>query len=394
MHKTFSLVFSVLSLVFYSQTIKTDNYKLRFETLPSHPINTSYKNYTFEFFANYSDNKDYLPDVLKLTNIDIKGFKNISILPYSETKGLIKQFPNFRPSHLKVCAQPVSDFKIKYNIGNIEFVSQNQGVKKVNTAQGTASEYYYMSTFNYFYSVVIVDKNNKIIFDSAYTVTKTLGFPNDYNYDQFGNKNIAKKQFLSLYELDVNFKQCAGYYYELSKTVLIQQSIDELNKYFNTRFEYDSDYETVEFSWVKSKDLEFKFLDTAKMVFETLIDSIASNVKKENHMNWHTKFINRNAEKLLSYLLNANKNEALVNKFSSSIEKDFYKRSMKYDLVFAYIFLDKYNEAKKIYYEVREEFTNGFNKNGSKFKDLYDLEAIILREETVFNLNKDFFGWR
>lgn len=390
----FVLLIALVSIsLCHSQSIKNNNFKLHFEKLPTHPLPKAISNYVFVPKNSSTDGvplkKEYISTDLKF----IAGLKNIT--PIKKANYIISGNSIIDLSGTKSeenTEYPKADLNIDFMVGNLSFNNEEYKVlSALNQNSVETFKYWVVLTYELTYGTKVISGND-MVFDTTITQTYTLNYPQDFGY----NKNLQSRQELPPFsnkpDLDINYKKIKPDIYMYAKAILADKSCFNLRQILNNRFGYNFDYETVEFSRVKAKNGKFAVSDSAQQLFETILDSIKVNSKKENHLNWHKKSIQQLAKKLDLYV-NSCLSEDLVNSFSGEFEKSEYVNRMNYNLLFAYLFSDNYPAALKQYDLVKSNLFKGFSETSEDVKDFNDLLPIINHEQTVYSRNSKFFNF-
>lgn len=398
MKQKLTLILILSFCIYKSQTIKNGNFKLRFELLPTNPIKSKENSvyYNIQSFAN--DAIDFFPSYILNGNLHTKYYKNKTDYNLTKSINIVQNHPLFTSEwYQKYKPIANADIEININIGNLKMV--NQYINNYAPTDPVKSNSSVITKFEFEFGFKIVDLvTNKVNFDTTYTLTETIIYPKDfYNVNQWltpkDNRLPALPIFKSQIELDYNYNAFKPIFYIASKSILARNESKKMVGILNTRIGYNNDYETVEFTKVKYKTAEFAQMDSANVIFESILDSIQSNVKLENHKNWHTKNIKKLAFKLHQLNLDVLNNEKLKNMFLNENDKNEFNLRSRYNCVFSYLFIDDYENAHKLYKSVKDELLRINDNKLYKCEDIIDLEKIILREWIVYKNNKDFFSF-
>lgn len=323
----------------------------------------------------------------------IKGMKNITTV---NVKGgvLIGGFVIGGKEEKADYDHPDLNIIIKFN--NIEILEKKEIISNsFNPATNAEGKLYnFKLKFKFGYQLIVQDPKNKItLLDTTVETPKTTVFPNDYKFDQFGNK-VGHPGYFVKADLDLDYNQAAPNLYANSKKILAKNCMDEVKIIVNTRYGYNTADLKIDYYWVKSKNKLFDICDSTIEYMRGIVDTMNTNERKNAHINWHCLSAKRNARQLIriwEMMLNDNR---YTSEFKDPIELEEYSAKMKRNLALAYLFNDDFTNANRYFKEIENKVKLFSGKNANIDPTMVTLQVLIEREEKFYSYHKDYFGFK
>ena len=323
----------------------------------------------------------------------IKGMKNITVV---NVKGgvLIGGMVIGGKEEKADYENPDLTLTVKFN--NIEILDKKEIASSAinpNTNQ-EGKLYSFKLKFKYTYQLIVQDPKNKIILlDTIVETPKTTIFPNDYKFDQFGNK-VGHPGYFVKSELDLAYNQASPTLYAESKKILAKNCMDEVKVIVNSRYGYNSADLKIDYYWVKSKNKLFDICDSTIDYMRAIVDTMSTNERRNAHINWHCVSAKKNARQLIRIWEMMLNDSRYLAEFKDPKDLEEYTAKMKRNLVLAYLFNDDFTNAKKYFKEIENKVKVFAGEKVSIDPTLVTLQVLVEREEKFYPIHKDYFGFK